>query len=318
VPTYHPSRSGIIELMPIPLSAPTRKKLILAKQLYRRAFRHATTLHSKLDGLLAVVIFDLAIETVLKGVVASLTTQKTPTDSFAGLIQQAEHLMGEKQLGNLLDKAHINYVHEIRNGVQHKASYPNDSDLGDCRTYARDFLYGITRQIWDVEFDELSMVDLIRHDGVSNLMSKAESALDRGDTIEAAKHAAHGLQVALDQTSVVVAGRHSPMTRAIIVEEAFKKTKSDTRLFRSILRLRDTVLYNSLGMDYALFLRFRALVGKPIFTIDGKVHFPTMREAIEPEEAAFVVAYAIDTVVQIEEIVGDLNSPFGLDTRHSP
>jgi hypothetical protein len=57
------------------------------------------------------------------------------------------------------------HLHSIRNDAQHKAKYPNETDVNDCRIYARDFCRDVIQNIWGIVFDELTLLDWI-DDGV--------------------------------------------------------------------------------------------------------------------------------------------------------
>src|SRR6185437_12427554 len=120
--------------MPVTLDVITRKKLILVRQIYQRAVLQAEAQHIYVDRILSLIGFDLSNETLLKTVVGAADPHKTPSTDFQGIVRQADTLLATNGLPALSHKVQIQHVRTLRNDAQHKARYPNDTDLNDCRT----------------------------------------------------------------------------------------------------------------------------------------------------------------------------------------
>jgi hypothetical protein len=159
--------------MPIPVDEITRRKLILVRQLYQQAEKQSGSRHSIISRIMAVIGFDLTIETLLKVIVEALDQHNQPSDSHNGLVQQCEKLLLEHKITALPNRAHVIRVHSIRNDAQHKAKYPNETDISDCRVYARDFCREVIQNIWGVVFDELSQLDWIDDSILKHLLEIA-------------------------------------------------------------------------------------------------------------------------------------------------
>ncbi len=299
--------------MPISVDPITHRKLILVKQLYQQAVVQSASHHSFVSRIMSVIGFDLAVETVLKVVVGSLEPSKVPSDSFQGLVQQSETLMLAAGCNLVPDKANIQYVHLIRNDAQHKAKYPNESDVSDCRTYTRDFLQKIIADVWDSSFEKISLTDIVQHEKVKEFLVSAETALSQGNYQQAVEQAAAGLTWALSLVKTAVVGRTPMSAKAFLLEDMSGRTKSDSVAYRAFERMQETLLYVALGMNYADYMRYRRISGTVIITLNGTLHhFSSMKEHFDASDAEFVVAYCIDTVVHIESRVGRLDAPFGL------
>jgi len=201
--------------MPIPIDAITRKKLILVKQLYQQAVVQSASQHSIISRILAIIGFDLAIETVLRAIVGSLDPSKTPADGFQGLIQQCDSLLAAAGCNPIPDKANIQHIHSIRNDAQHKAKYPNESDVSDSRTYCRDFLQKVVANVWGLDFERISLTDAIQNKKVRQFLTEAETALNHKDYQQAIHQAAAGLTWALNRIRTAVVGRLPSFARAI-------------------------------------------------------------------------------------------------------
>lgn len=298
--------------MTITVDAITHKKLILVKQLYQQAVVQSTSLHSITGRIMSVIGFDIAVETVLKAVVSSLDSSKIPPDNFQGLIQQCDDLLPKAGYNPVPDKANIQHVHSIRNDAQHKAKYPNESDVSDCRTYTRDFLQKIISDVWGLSFESVSLTDVIQHVKVKEFLVNAERAKSQDDYQQAVKQAAAGLTLALIYVKRAIVGRTPSFARAFLMEDSFGKPKSDGDTYRAFERMQETLLYVALGLNYADYMRYRQIAGDVIFGVGSTTPlYAGLKEPIIADDAEFVVAYCTDKVVQIENLVGNLEAPFG-------
>lgn len=167
--------------MPIAIDSISKRKLVLVRQLYQLALNQSQLHYSTINRITAVIGFDLAVETLLKVVVAVLDHTKPPADQFNGLLDQSEKLLGGHSLPPLPHRAQILHIHSLRNDAQHKARYPNESDISDCRTYARDFCRDLILNVWGEAFDQLSPIDLVDDALIRELLQKSQDYISRDD-----------------------------------------------------------------------------------------------------------------------------------------
>jgi hypothetical protein len=258
--------------------------------------------------------FDLATETLLRAAVASLDPSRTPADGFSGLIQQLETLLVSASLGSLPDRGNVVHVHSTRNDVQHRARHPSKTEVSDARTYTRDFLSKATQLIWGLNIDAVSLVDLVSHEKLRDLLQDAERHFQAREFVQAAEQACTAVTLAYQRVANSIVGRVPGFTGGFAIHDAWGKPASqhDSReMLRAFERMRDAVLISTLGLSYPDQARFRKLSGSVFFTMDGKAHHHGAKQAISEAEAEFVLSYAIASVQQIETTVGDIDSPFG-------
>jgi hypothetical protein len=303
--------------MTIPIDSITRKKLIIVKQLYQNAVIQSASRNSVLSRLLSVISFDLAIETVLRTIIGSLDSSKSPADGFQGLVQQCDALMTSAGYSTVPDRANILHVHSIRNDAQHKAKYPNESDVDDCRIYARDFLRKIIVELWGLDIEQISLTDVIQNEKVRQYLVDAENSLAQGNYQQALQSASAGLTWTLKRVENAIVG-HLPDYRMdnlrSISYTGTPMSNSTEGAYRALEKLQDTLLYVALGMNYSEFKKYKKLTKHihTVFTADGTPHhdYDTRIKEPEPSGVEFIVAYSINTVVQIESVVGDIDAPF--------
>jgi hypothetical protein len=299
--------------MPISADAITHKRLILIKQLYQQALIQAGDHSSSIRRIMAVIGFDLAIETMLKAVVSALDTKKVADREFQAIIQQADDLLAKNSLLEVPDKAHIRHVHEIRNGVQHKATYPNDTDISDCRTYTRDFLQKVTQEVWGLSFEKISLSELVKHPKVREDLLAGEAALSEGNYVEAVRQASIGLERAFLLLERKLVGRGLKFIRGIMVERGFDDIVSSPDVLKTLEKMQETMLHLLMGSNEADHAHYKQIAGPMVWYIGQGGPYPKhfrIKQDVDDHEAEFVLNYCIESVIEIENRVVDIDNPY--------
>lgn len=144
----------------------------------------------------------------------------------------------------------------------------------------------------------------------------AENYLLQGDFQQAVQSASAGLTWTLNHVESAIVGRLPSFAGGVLLIDNFGNPMSDSHSrdgYRALERMQDTLLYMALGMNYTEYMQYKKFAGYVIFTGDGKPRFQGKIETAGQSDAEFVVAYSINTVVQIEGIVGNIDTPFGFE-----
>jgi hypothetical protein len=295
----------------IPLDEITLKKLILVKQLYNRALLQAEAHHSPVDRIMAVICFDLTHETILKAVAGALTS-KPVKDNFPDVLQQADSLLADNNLSEVPDKAKILFVRSIRNDAQHKAKYPNPTDVSDCRTYSRDFLRQIMPNVWDKSFESLSLVDAIQHSRIREYLREAETELTNGNHTKSVINTVAGFEWAISNTKAAIVGRIPSRADTIFVGDGSGRPRESREMFRVFAHMRDTVMRSVIGLNFPGYLKFTRITDSFHIFFYGDGHYDSTMSgpAPNPQEAEYVLEFATNAILQIESLVGDIEKPF--------
>jgi hypothetical protein len=257
-----------------------------------------------MDRIMSVIGFDLAIETALKAAAIAMDPAVKRTELSNNLIVSCGKVFQSKSIA-FPPIGNLQKVRNVRNDAQHEARYPNDSDLSDCRVYGRDILNDILSNVWGESLDTISLADLIQHDSTKQYFIRAEQALSVEDYAEAAAQAIGGFQRALKSVRSAFVGRE-PMRDLERLPSGFE---------RMVERMRTTLLYQSLGINYADTVRLDQQIGEVIVMASGRVEL-VRKEGMVPIDrplAESTLSYCVDAVVRIEQRVGDLDAPFGIE-----
>lgn len=246
-------------------------------------------------------------------VVSTLEPAKIPADSFQSILQQADKLLTDRKLNSVPDKANIQHVHSLRNDAQHKAKYPSITDVEDCRTYVRDFLQKLLLDVWGLSLETMSLTDIIQHQEVKDYLIAAETALGAGEHNEALIKSEAGFSTALGLIKAAVVGRMDPNANPNLNYVSWDKSHAST--YALLETMRDHIVRVTVGLNFSDYMQHKQIVGSVIqgmaFFGGGKYQVAVTGKQVSAKDAEFVVAYAVNGVIQIESVVGSLATPFG-------
>ena len=289
----------------------TRKKLILVKQMYHRALIESKARHSPVARIFSVVGFDLANETILKTVVSAINPAKNLSNDFQGILAQAEAELFPSGI-TIPDKVKIQHVRTLRNDAQHKAKYPNEVDVNDCRTYTRDFLAQTFLDVWGEPFDSFSLIDAIQNANAQKHLKEAESELTKPDYVMSVANSIYAFEIMISKIANSFTDDISHSVDSIFVTETFKKPAPNRNVFRAFLKTRQLIAFQVAGInsqDYLRFVRYTRFINIANF---GGGKFQTRISGINPtkEEAEFVLNFVTDSIIQIENLDNDVLNPY--------
>lgn len=301
--------------MTVPLDLITHKNLILIKQIYQRAVIQSSSQHSDVDRILSLISFDLANETLLKTAITSVDSRAKIKSDLNDLMQQADTIFTSAApvIPPVPDAQKIRRVRRIRNGAMHEAKYPTAADINDCRTYTRDFLQQMIKNIWDQDFNAIRLTDAIKSPEIKNFLVTAEDKL-QDDHTDAVAQAKAGFDLAFGKIRSSIVG---PMPRNIdallIIKD--RETKPSREALGAFKEVRDVLAQVIVGLNYASLKRYEHIT-RHIHTAyfgNGKIRVAISGPSPNTDEAEYVVDFVINAVIQIESLVGDIDKPFGED-----
>jgi hypothetical protein len=309
--------------MSISISPVINKKLVLVRQLYQSAVMQEISHNSPVSRIMAVIGFDLCVETVLKVVISSLDTKDQPEKIFEAVIQQANDKLQKNGLPLIPDEANIRHVHSTRNDAQHKAKYPTESDVVDCKIYVRDFLEKLLNQTWGIGLEEINIIDLVQNQIAKAYLSKSEEALNHGDYEHAVRQANTGLAWATWHIQKRLFGRRANLSEDLdfrdyedIVDEgladainnAFEPVRNE--IAHKLNSIEEALLSVSVGMNYTQFVKLKMILPGDVvgFSENGGAIYQQylFKKKITEDDAKFALNYCIDAVIQIESQIGDI------------
>lgn len=271
---------------------------------------------------MAVIGYDLANETAIKLIVGLKPGGRRDKDGgFHNFLQEASDFLANSGIGELPMRAAVVRSHEIRNDAQHNGRIPSVEEVEDCRRYTRDFLDHLLKLVWQIELQEVSIIDLVQNENCRHFLGSAESALAEGSFAAAIGNAGAGLKVALRQmerkmypfeyeggypAGIIVAdafGIHRPLFELVLDNNARRSIYSSQATWLQFEQMKTAVIFASMNLNFFEYLNFYKLTGEVIFR--GREAFEQRNAMDEPtlQDATFAVNYAINTSVHFESAI---------------
>ena len=313
--------------MTLSIGTLTLKKLVLIKQTYNRAQEDSKSSYRYLSRIQAVIGFDWATEAIAKAAIREFDSKVKFKNNLHDLIQQCNSLLQSSNMRTISHTKELLYVRKIRNEAQHEARYPNNDELQDCRTYARDFLQEIVSQVWNVEWDDISMADAIEHPEVKEYIKRAESRFGQDDYKGAVINAVVALKWAFNASNkALIKSNYSPPD----FQHNINSWRDDNYELRGLIGYLDNHFDDltrwvkdenskqseltaviAYGLDIKMYQKYISLAPNVDFSLGGNPHIDFKPNEYTEDDANFVLQYCIDSIMTLESAVGDLAAPFG-------
>jgi hypothetical protein len=210
------------------------KRLVLVKQVYLRAHAYALD-YTELERMLAIQMFDYAVETLLKTVLSKYGQPSDYHGTQAGYYNKIESLRNQryspkmdfyrlwdevlgifrdpdKKIGvdELPQRREMDLLHKHRDSMQHDGVIPSLEEVQRMDAYVVSFIREIMKAAFNADLDLLTLSCLIQDESVRNLMMEAEVALSQNRFGECINASAKAFKLAL-----LIEQRNLPYRRRI-------------------------------------------------------------------------------------------------------
>lgn len=156
----------------------TEKRLVYVKALYVHAQQHAKS-EAEFDRMIAVHHFDNAVELMLKCIATkeNIDFGRRRQINFPTMWDEVDKKLRERN-SSLPNKIEIQRLHDFRGDIQHwgVASFSLDV-INRYQVYSGDFIRSALKEVFGIEFDELSMSLLVKENRIRDFLSRAEAQL---------------------------------------------------------------------------------------------------------------------------------------------
>jgi hypothetical protein len=230
--------------------------------------------------------------------------------------------------GKITQSESIRRLNKARVAFKHHGTLPSKLDIKAFRASATNFFLENTPIIFNLEFSEISLVELVESNEAKESLILARKELNENNIENALKNAGIAFHLIMDEYHIReqkkfryqsyyldhrlnfldissfprrLAGRDmevSPIENKII--ETLKE------LGRFLGPLQDAVRYLALGFDLNRYRHFERLIPTIVRTFDGTFHCygPNWSKDNVPdvEEVRFCIDFVIETAIQLQEI----------------
>lgn len=279
----------------------------------------------------ALLSFHDAVESFLLLVAEYLNvpiSEKTTFDGYWGEI-------GTKLPNGaaLPTRAAMRRMNTLRVNLKHRGSFPSAADLQQARADVATFLLDAARLVFDVDFTNLDMIDLVTQPAIAARLRQADTAARSGDYVEALALLRESFEDLLSDYAARKRGHRggpydfgpklfrSPATpvrnaarlardsdTAALVSSVIENGKALNTLNEAVLAVQEGLRVLAVGLDYRRYARFSMLVPQVDLMMDGSRHVHAVPGLqVGDEEFTFCRNFVIEASLRLASVDFDLD-----------
>jgi len=225
----------------------------------------------------------------------------------------------------------VSRLNKARVALKHYGTLPAVLDLESYRTTTVAFFAENTPRAFGIEFDSISLVDMVQCETARALLREAQGALGNDECEKALEKTALAFSALLaDYELRAQEGPGSPfdfdpfsrMHRPPSVND--RSTAELVRhvygvfddMSRQLLRVSEALRILALGIDYRRYLRFQRLTPTPRIAFDGHVSRGWAWEELpSPQECGRCIDFVIDCAIRLQQLDLDTSQSEGLGKK---
>lgn len=296
-----------------PLPPQTLQKLALVRYMFNNGV-HESEQPTPLSAT-AVLLFHDSIELFLGLACQHLNIVLNDGTQFMQYFAAIEKHFGQGK--GLTHAESMRRHNKLRVAFKHHAVLPADSEIVAFRATATAFFVENTPRVFGVEFESVSLIDLVQFEEAREHLTKAVRLKRQRKTGDALTEVSFGFQRLLDEWQESN-GFDSPFRWALPhlrnptgrrytpgrpgIEGAVEDLVEDLR--RTLGPIRDAVELLCFGVDYRKYLKFLALT--PCVRYDYQTAFPGAHPGptkCSTEDFEFCINFVVETALTLQGIV---------------
>ena len=214
---------------------------------------------------------------------------------------------------SLTQKESMRRLNIARRELKHNGILPDELEIESARVNVTNFFLENTLIAFDVEFSEISLIDLVQWKEVKDKLKEAESLFEAGRIEDAIGNIAIGFRILIDDYSKrrrdqyrrYLFGSHPFLPMTTFGLEIDRELQSVlNRILDSVKSLQEIVKILAFGLDYQKFERFQSITpsiyGNPE---QGYLvrEFNDSRTIPTEDEFQFCINFVIESAMALQE-----------------
>ena len=281
------------------------KRLSIIKFLFRNGLEQS--LQAEIISFYAVLTFHDSVEMFLK-LAAEYYNVKADNFNFLDYWDKLPHPLTLKESMKKLNL--------IRVALKHKGVIPAKVEIEAARIIVSDFFEQNTPTLFGINFDQISLFDLVSYEGVKKILISSDTALANGNTttcVELATTAFHELLLTYKESKRSWWGythldfgepiggdysiAHSINDDLPIIAPAIEEINRKFELIYSSIEIL------ALGLDYKKFIKFRVLAptATKIEGSDKYIFEITGNRIWNKKNCQFLIDFVLDSALKLQE-----------------
>lgn len=293
-------------------TAPVKKQLIRIKFLLEVSLTPHLERSSEADSITAIILLDYCVESLLKTMMTAAGVNLTDKGElkFKDLWKNInDKVLKDKQFSTTIDQLPFRHelenLHHQRNQTQHDSRVPSHSDVERDAVNVREFARQTYQGVYALDYQSLTLIDLIRNKFLKELLTEAESLLGSGEWQKSAIRSAEVMARLLKVSSA-----YSPLGR---IQNFYSIThgipdgpihKAIEKLVLSIEGIQDGMTRQMqivMGLDFKGYARYKHFAPIVHIMANGSADSTFVNQDLNPAEAKWLLGYVLGNVLRMEE-----------------
>jgi hypothetical protein len=298
--------------MPQPFDSVARQRVMLVRRSLTQAAADAGAPHDDMARVSAVVLFDFAVESMLKAALEAVRSSAgQPGRGFIGVLDALDHGLTTAVGRGMTSRHQALALHRIRNAAQHEARIPSDAEVAQAQARAEVVTGELAELVWGVDLASLSLAAGVRDVYARTCLTEAEAQFAAGRYVRCVELAAAAFESMLGLASLAFGSPPQQYTDGLVTVEGIA---SDGReVLQLLANVAEAVVLQRTGVSQAATRRLRSLTGTAwqVSGISGTKAF-NIWPHIDRATARDALAFCTTSALRIEAEVGDVYEPYGI------
>lgn len=298
------------------------KRLSLIKYLYRIGVQQSEQ-HEPVCSF-SILSFHDSIEMFVK-LLAEKMNIKSKDFNFMEYWSKIQTLTLNESMRTLNDR---------RVNIKHKGLLPSKSDIEISRVNTLDFFIQNTFKHFNVEFNDISLFNLIKYETVRLELEEAQKSLENNQpetSIEKVAISFYELLKVFEKSKSKYSSSPFDFGKKIsninnyefsssgVKDEIFGKKVFDfaKEVSNTLGDIQSAIKIISFGLDYKKYIKFKILTPTIIGTMGGKHHSHNKpNKKLTKENCQFCINFVLESALNMQEYDYDISELLNLESRH--
>lgn len=266
----------------------TKKQLLKIKSLYNYGL--STLESSQQYKAFSILNFHDCVE-LLMILYAKSIDVKIDNIPFMGYWEEIKKKAEkDKNIVELEHKCQMRKLNEIRVNIKHKGIFPDSDEINDCQVYTKSFLELHFEKCFGVNFNELSLVNLIEDEKLRKMLKDAEELIlndEYKESINLSEKAFTQLIDKYDKSKLVFDSAHIySEVSALLYEDQYLSIINQR--FETIF---ESIIILSHNINFKRFIIFKIIIDQS-----------SKKESINKiSNANFCIQFVVDSYLKMQE-----------------
>ncbi|MEP3387842.1 MAG: hypothetical protein ABJO02_06625 [Reichenbachiella sp.] len=210
-------------------------------------------------------------------------------------------------------------LNKRRVSLKHHGQMPNQDGIEESRVFTKEFFDQNTFTQFDIQFSEISLLDLLKFENTKHYLKKAKSFLDTEHFQKSIEQSAFAFDELIEEYKISKVGKYKkdPFSISVRVSNPINpysltgdnKTSKEfgaiTKGFNeNVKALEKTIQLIALGINYRKFVKFNVLTPEFYRQSDGVYRTVRERDDIiaNYENAEFCLNFVIESGIGLQEV----------------